>query len=744
MVAAALVLSFTESTFNALVFAGLAVAIGIVVDDAVIDVENIRRRLAARGRDASEVSKAAIVLEAGAEMRSPMGYAMLIVLLAALPVFFIEGVSGSFFEPLARSYVLAVLVSMLVALTLTPALSVILLSKPAHGGGSPIARWPERHYGSALASANKRPRLLLVAAGVAALAGLAMIPALGGPVVPSFNDRNFVVRMDGPPGTSRPEMRRIVARASRELRSVTGVQNVGAHLGRAVTGDQVVDVNSSEIWVKVDPDADYGKAKAAINDVVAGYPGVTHQVLSYEKQRIKDVAAVDDRQSENSAAQSADLDVLTGVDRRPLLVRVYGEDLGVLRAQAARMRQLLSQVGGVVDPRVEPLTEQPTVAVEVSLAKAQRYGIKPGDVRRAEAAYLQGIVVGSLFEKQKLYDVVVRGTPGLSRSLSDIGRLLIDTPNGGHVRLGAVADVRVRPTLQSIPRESSSRRIDVTADVSGRDLGAVQDDVKRRIRNLTFPLEYHAEVIGNATGTRASAWRLAAFGLVAAIGIFLLLQSAFGSWRLAAALGASLPLALVGGELAALIAGGTVSLGALAGFLAVFAIAARNGVSMVTHCQRLERHEDQTHGPELVMRGARDRLAPILMTGSGTAFMMLPLLVLGNRPGYEVVHPMAIVVVGGLVTSTLLSLFVVPALYLRFGGGAPSAMAPELELLHRWAGVEPAAEDEAVRTAPGQTGGHRAVEKIEKAAVDEDDRRAPAASGAQVEEGSSETDKAQQ
>jgi Cu/Ag efflux pump CusA len=565
-------------------------------------------------------------------------------------------------------------------------------------------------------------------------------------VIPTFKDRDFVVRMDGPPGTSRPEMRRIVGRVSQELRSVSGVQDVGAHVGRAVTGDQVVDVNSSEIWVRVDPDADYGKAKNAIKDVVAGYPGVTHQVLSYEKQRIRDVAAVDDRQSEDAGAESADLDVLTGVDRRPLLVRVYGENLTVLRAQAARMKQLLSQVGGVSDPRVEPLTEQPTVAIEVNLAKAQRYGIKPGDVRRAEATLLSGIQVGNLFEKQKVFDVVVRGTPELSRSLTDIRNLQIDTPSGGHVRLGRVAEVRVRPTLQAIPREASSRRIDVTADVSGRSLGAVQDDVKRRIRNLTFPLEYHAQVIGDATGTEASAWRLAAFGLVAAIGIFLLLQSAFGSWRLASALAVSLPLALVGGELAALIAGGTVSLGALAGFLAVFAIAARNGVSTVTHYQRLERHEGGTHGAELVMRGARDRLAPILLTALATGFAMAPFLVLGTRQGLEVVHPMAIVVIGGLVTSTLVSLFVVPALYLRFGGGGPSAMAPELELLHRWAGVEPTpVDEEAARAAPdqigGEIGGDRAVERV---AADEEDGRAPAASGARVEEGSSETDKAQQ
>jgi Cu/Ag efflux pump CusA len=699
MIAAALVLSVTESTFNALVFAGLAVAVGAVIDDAVVDVESIRRRLRERGKGTSKVSKAAIVLESAAGMRSPIGYATLIVLLAVLPVFFIEGVSGSFFEPLARSYALAVVASMLVVLTLTPALSLMLLTTSPQRRESPLTRWSERRYDAGLARLIQRPRAVLIAAAVAALAGLAVIPALGGPVIPSFKDRDFVVHLNAAPGTSRQEMRRVVARVGRELRAVPGVNDVGGHVGRAVTGDQVVDVNSSELWVSVDSGADYGKTKASIEKVVDGYPGLGHRVLTYEKQRIRDVSALDDRQAGDAAARSADLDVLTGVDRRPLLVRVYGEDLGILRQQAARMKGLLSQVSGVVGPRVEPLVEEPTVAVEVSLARAQRYGIKPGDVRRAEATYLSGIVVGSLFEKQKVFEVVVRGTPDVRRSLTDIRRLLIDTPNGGHVRLGAVADVRIRPTLQAIQRESSSRRIDVTADVSGRSIGAVQDDVKRRLRDVSFPLEYHAQVIGNATGEASSATRLLGFGIVAAIGIFLLLQAAFGSWRLAALAFLTLPLALVGGEIAALIAGGTVSLGALAGFLAVFGIAARNGVVLVTHYQRLQRDGGEAFGPALVTRGARERLVPVLMTASATALVMLPLLILGDRPGYEVVHPMAIVIVGGLVTSTLLTLFVLPALYLRFAGAVQPSLAPELELLHRWAGVEPATAGTAANGA---------------------------------------------
>jgi Cu/Ag efflux pump CusA len=328
------------------------------------------------------------------------------------------------------------------------------------------------------------------------------------------------------------------------------------------------------------------------------------------------------------------------------------------------------------------------MAIEVNLAKAQRYQIKPGDVRRAAASLLSGIDVGSLFEQQKVFDVVVRGTPAIHRSLTDVRNLLIDTPAGGHVRLGSIASVRIRPTLQDIQRESSSRRIDVTADVSGRSVAAVKHDVEQRLEHLRFPLEYHAEVIGDPTGTEASAGRLVLFGAFAAIGIFLLLQAAFGSWSLAALAFLSLPLALVGGELAALIAGGTVSLGAAAGFLCVLGLAARNAVVLITRCQRLQR-EGEEFGPALVERAGRERLVPVLTTASATTLAMLPLVILGARAGFEVVHPMAIVIVGGLVTCTLTGLFVLPALYLRFGAAERPGVSPELELLHRWAGVEP-------------------------------------------------------
>lgn len=741
LTAAAVALSVTESTFNALVFAGLAVAVGAVIDDGVIAMENVRRRLSGRGGNDRDRPVSDVVLESTAEMRGPIGYATLIILLAALPVFFIHGVSGSFFETIGRSYVLAVVASMVVALTLTPALSAILLSKaPPARRTSPLLRWTAGRYTAALTRIVNRPRAALIAVGIVLLGGLAILPALGGPVIPSFKDGNLLVHLDAPPGTSAPEMRRIVAQVSRELRTVKGVGEVAGHVGRAVSSDQVADVNSSEVWVRIDQGADYERTKASIEGVVAGYPGLTHKVVTYEKQRIRDVAAVDDKQAADEAQASSDLDALTGTDRRPLVVRIYGEDLRVLRQQAQRMKQLISGVDGVVDPRVERLAEQPTVSIEVDLDKAQRYGIKPGDVRRKAATLLSGIQVGSLFEQQKVFDVVVRAVPGVRRSLTDVRQLLIDAPAGGHVRLGDVAAVRITPTQDVIQRESSSRRIDVSAGVSGRGAGDVKHDIEQRIKNVSFPLEYHAQVLGDSAGPEATVMRLVGFGIAAAIGIFLLLQAAFGSWRLASLVFLCLPLALVGGELAALIDGGTFSLGAIAGLFTVFGLAARNGVVLITHYQRLQQEEAEPFGAGLVLRGSQERLAPILITASATALAFLPLVVLGDGPGYEIVHPMAIVVLGGLVTSTLLSLFIVPAVYSRFGTALPPAVSPELDLLHRWAGVEPIPVDADRQVALGLDGADgEGREPVRQHPLPDGQQQHDRASAVHTEEGKSES-----
>jgi Cu/Ag efflux pump CusA len=398
--------------------------------------------------------------------------------------------------------------------------------------------------------------------------------------------------------------------------------------------------------------------------------------------------------------------VLTGTDR-PLVARIYGQDEGVLRAEARKVRQALSEIDGVVDPRIVLPPSQPTLQIEVDLERAQRFGIKPGDVRRAEATLLQGLQVGSVFQQQKVFDVVVQGVPQTRRSVADVRNLLIDRPGGGHVRLGQVADVRVRPTPAVIQRDAVSRRVDVEAGVSGRSLDAVADDADARLAALSFPLEYHAEVLRETTGSEIGSTRMLAFAAAAAIAAFLLLQAFMRSWRLALLTFAAMPVALAGGVPAALLASSDLSLGAAAGFLAVFGIAIRHALLLVGRARELER-EGVPFGPELVERAARERLGPVLATTLGLVALAIPFVVLGTRAGLEVVHPMAVVLIGGLVTTTLVSLFVLPALFLRMARPIDAALPAEEELLHRWLGAEERpdpAEPAPVPSPAGPTGG---------------------------------------
>ena len=320
--------------------------------------------------------------------------------------------------------------------------------------------------------------------------------------------------------------------------------------------------------------ADYDATLASIEDAVSGVRGVDREVVTYSTQKIRDVGALEEG---DNPIRSNDLDVLTGA-REPLVVRVYGQELDVLRGEARKLRQLVAGVDGVVDPRIEAPVTQPTVEIEVDLGRAQREAIKPGDVRRAEAVLLQGIQVGSVFEEQKVFDVVVQGVPETRRSVANVRNLLIDTPDGDHVRLREVADVRVSQTPIAIQREAVSRYLDIEADVSGRSLEAVASDVEGRLADVSFPLEYHAEVLQKTTGEEINGGQILAFAGAAAIAIFLLLQAAFRSWRLAVLAFLALPVALVGGVLAALIDGAELSLGSMLAFLALFGLAARHSV----------------------------------------------------------------------------------------------------------------------------------------------------------------------
>jgi Cu/Ag efflux pump CusA len=611
LLTAALVLYHRGATINSMVLAGLVIALGVVVDDTVVEIDNLRLRLGQRRqlREADNESTMAAIVRASLEVRGPLLYATLIVAVATVPVFFLQGVTGSFVRPLAISYLLAVVASMAVALAVTPALALLLLARaPLQRRQPPLLRWLRHACAAALTRVIFRPRLAYLAIGAIVLAGLAVLPQLGGrPMLPAAQDRDLLIHWHAAPGMSRPEMDRITGRAALELRSVPGVRDVGAHIGRAITSDQVVNVNSGELWVSIDPRADLPRTVAGVRDVVA--------------------------------------------------------------------------------PHVNAQSTEPTVEIETNLAAAQRHTIKPGDVRRAAATLLSGVTVGNLFEEQKVFDVVVWGEPSVRHSLTSIRDMLIDTPAGGRVRLGDVATVRIQPNPTVIDHDAVSRYVDVVAGIRGRSLGAVTHDVKQRVRTIQFPLEHHAEVLGASAERHEARLRVLSIAVAAAIGILLLLQSAFGSWRLATLVFLTLPLALVGGGLAAIMftRGGVTSLGSFAGFFAVLAIAVRNGVLLIRHYQDLEQ-EGEEFGAGLVLRGAEERAAPIALTALTVTLGLLPLLWFGGIGGLDVVRPLAAVLLGGLVTSTAVGLVLLPFLYLRFARRRrtdPSDLQPQLSSTSR-------------------------------------------------------------
>jgi CzcA family heavy metal efflux pump len=648
LVASLFVLYQRGATVNSMVLTGLVVALGIVIDNAIVDVGNIARRLRQLRQQGSDRSAMTVVLDASTEMRGTLLFGTLIAALAVAPVFLMQGTSGLFYRPLALSYVLALLASTVVALSVTPGLSLVLLaSAPIERRTSPPIRWLERTYQRALSRFMMRtPRLAYAAVAAMVVASLAVLPFIRAEPLPKFREREVVIRWEAAPGTSHPAMIRLATEISRELRAIPGVRNFASHVGRAVLSDKVVGINSGEFWLTVDRAVNYDETLAAIQELVDSYPGLVREVRTYLQETLGEI----------ETASSQDM-----------VVRVFGRDFEELRDKAEEVRQTLAGIEGIIDLYVEPQIEEPYIEIEVDLARADEYGIKPGDVRRAASTLLTGIQVGSLFEEQKVFDVVVWSTPETRHSVSSVRELLIDTPGGDHVRLQDVADVRVASAQTIINREAISRRIDVSFGVRGRTRGAVARDVERGLDQITFPRESHADLLGDYAQRQAVRWRILIAAIVSLIGIYLLLQASVDSWRLAGLILAITPWALMGGVLAAFVtSGGVVTLGELAGLLTLFGIAVHNCIALFRHYQRLE-EDGGAFGPELVLRGSRERVGPIAMTAAATALALFPSAVAGNVAGLELVHPLAIVVLFGLITSTVLSLFVMPVIYLRFG-----------------------------------------------------------------------------
>ena len=505
LVAAVLVLTAFGATLNTMVIAGLVIALGEVVDDAIIDVENIYRRL--RENRALDTPRSAfrVVIDASTEVRSAVVYATAIVVMVFLPIFFLDGIAGSFFRPLALSYILAILASLVVALTVTPALAYMLLTWGKKADtlrtDPPLAGLLRKGYGLILPWLIGRPWLALGAVLATFVLCGAAATRFGSEFLPEFQETDFLMHFIAKPGASVEEMDRMTVLASKELRAIPGVQNFGSHIGRAEVADEVYGPNFTELWISIDPDVNYPATLKKIQVAMEGYPGMFCDVQTFLKERSKEVL------SGSSAS---------------IVVRLFGPDLAVLRAKAKEAEKAMSGIEGVKDLKVESQTLLPQIEVRLRPEAAERYGLTPGHVRRATTTILKGTKVGEVYEGQKRFDVVVWGEPKCREDIAALQALPIDTPAGTQVRLRDVADVLVVPMPNEIKREAASRRLDITCNVQGRDLGSVAAEIEQKVKAWKYDQGYHPEFLGEAAARNESSRKLYWLGFFALLGVILL------------------------------------------------------------------------------------------------------------------------------------------------------------------------------------------------------------------------------
>ncbi|MCX7062667.1 MAG: efflux RND transporter permease subunit [Gammaproteobacteria bacterium] len=647
LLGAGLVLLWSGQTINVMVIAGLVIALGEVVDDAIIDVENIARRLRLNREAAAPRSPFAVVLGASLEVRSAVVFASAIVMLLFLPIFFLDGVAGTFFRPLAVAYVLAIAASLLVALVVTPALCLMLLpQRPEAASDTKLVAGIKRHYGRLLPKLVARPRLAMAVVVGGLVITIGSQTGFKQQFLPDFQETDFLMHWVEKPGTSIEAMERITTRVSKELRAIPGVRNFGSHIGRAEVADEVVGPNFTELWISLDAAVDYQDSVQRIQQVIAGYPGLYRDVLTYLRERIKEV--------------------LSGAGAT-IAVRIFGPDQGELRASAERVRAALAAIPGVADLKVEQQVLVPQIQIRPRPADLALFGLTAGEVRRQAQTLIAGQKLGEIYREQKSFDVALWGEPAIRGDIGSIADLALQTPTGMALRLRDVADVDVVPTPNEIRRENGQRRIDVTLNLRDADLGRIGRDVEVALAGVPFASGYFPTVLGEYAALKAARQRLLLTSVLCLAGMLVLVWSEFRSTRITALFAASLPFALLGGVIGVALSGGVLSLGSLVGFVTVVGISARNGIMLLAHYQHLEHEEAEAFGPALILRGASERLIPILMTAACAGLALVPLIVTGNAPGHEIEYPMAIVILGGLASSTALNLLLMPALYARFG-----------------------------------------------------------------------------
>ena len=642
---------------NALVLAGLVAALSLTIHDAVGDVHRIAARLRENATAVAPQTSRSVILAAVTETKGAALSGTLVVVLVMLPVLTLGGLFGTFSQPVILAFLVMTLSSIAVALIAAPALALVIM--PATPANAESAGWLVKlraRYGAVLSRQLAAPGAVVGLTALVLSLGLMAALFVGHSLYPQFQERDFLMRWQTPPGTSHAEISRQMAAAGQAIRAIPGVRDVGAQMGRALESDRVEGISSSELWVSVDPAADFDATVTEIQNVARGFPGLEPQAVSFSADRIAKVRAGQDG---------------------AIVLRTFGPDQVVLGKLADDIRKAASGIDGIAVQKGAVAQTNPVLEIKVNLAGAEKYGLSPGEIRRNATTLLAALEVGTLYEDQKMFEVVVWGVPEIRDDLSDVGSLLIDTPNGGHVPLSEVADVRLVDNPTVLVRHNSSIATDLGIVVSGRDQASAVAELKALIATIDYPLEYHSEIIEAPTELQAHGARLLAYGLAAAGAILLLLQAATGSWRSGAAAMLMLPAALAGGVLASLLVNGVLSLGSLIGLVALIGIAARDMLLFTRDCRTAAPLGAPTVG--VILSVAVARFEPIVLTAIAIAFLMLPTAILGARPGLELLHPMAVTLLGGLVTTALVSLVLWPVCLIALRAGSLEAIGKETD-----------------------------------------------------------------
>jgi CzcA family heavy metal efflux pump len=660
LVVAVFALKALGITINTMTLGGMAIAIGALVDDAVIDVENAFRRLREnRQRPPGERRPVLeVVYLSSVEIRSVIVTATLIICIVFVPLFFLGGVEGRMLRPLGIAYVVSILASLVVALTLTPALCYYLLprAKAMEGGESWLVRTLKREYARVLAPALRRPRAIIAAGAATVVLALAAVPFLGRSFLPEFNEGTLVISALTLPGTSLAESDAMGRRVEEILLAHPAVEETARRTGRAELDEHAQGANAAEIDVRLNLEAHrIGRVLEELRGSLAAVPGMQITIGQPIGHRI---------------------DHMLSGTRASIAINLFGPDLYELRRQAERIRAVAAGVRGTVDVAVEQQADVPQVRIAMDRAAMARYGVTPAYLAEMIDVAFAGEAVSSVLEGQQSYALVVRFAEAARGDLATLGAALIDTPAGAQVPLSALAEVRNDRGPNAISRENVQRKIVVQSNVSGRDVGSVVEEIRRRVgEQVQLPPGYYLEYGGQFESAGEATRTIGLLSLLSLAAIFLLLFMEFRSARQALLVMVNLPLALVGGIAAVVLTGGVLNIATLVGFITLFGIAVRNGILMVSHYNHLL--AEGVPLEETVWRGSMERLSPVMMTALSAGLALVPLAIAGGQPGNEIQSPMAVVVLGGLLTAVLLNMVVVPALFLRYGAEARSGDSPD-------------------------------------------------------------------